>query len=101
MEIRLTQFEVEELEHKMEVILDEEEMWEGRSETELETLKGKIVKGNVSLDAWEHTLLKEEAENLLDIAEHNLDGGFPEYRNDVRKLKALVGKFDLVKREAV
>ena len=92
--MKLTKFEAEELGHKIEVIIDEPEMWEGRTGDELEALDKKLIPGEVSLEEWELKLLKEEAEDALSAVEANFSAGFPEYRNDVRKLQALVKKLE-------
>lgn len=95
--MKFTKFEKEELEYKLEIIRDEEEMLQdiGKSEADIDALIEK-VKVNSELDQWEIKLLEEEAENLLDIAEANYFSGFPEYLPDVRKLRKLNAKFEAV-----
>lgn len=98
--MKLTPFEAEELRYKVGVLIDSgQEMFDSinRTESELEKLDAKITsKDEVALEDWERNLLKEEAEDLLTIAEINLDAGFPEYIKDVRKLKKLVNKFEVI-----
>jgi len=96
--MKLTPFAAEELRYKIGVLIDSgQEMFDSinHTEAELESLCNKITsKDEVSLDEWEYKLLKEESEDLLTIAETNLDAGFPEYLKDVRKLRKLVKKFE-------
>ncbi len=95
--MKFTKFEKAELRYKLEVIIDSEEWLQdvGRTEADIDALIKK-VESNGDFEEWEMKLLAEEAENLLDIAEQNLDAGFPEYKNDVRKLRKLNAKFEVV-----
>lgn len=95
--MKFTKFEVEELAYKLGVIVDNEEWLEdvNRTVEDIETIIKKI-KSNGDFEEWELKLLAEEAENLLDIAETNYSAGFPEYYPDVRKLRKLNEKFEIV-----
>ncbi len=95
--MKFTKFEKKELRYKLEVIIDNEEFLDdiNRTESDIEATIKK-VESNGEFEEWELQLLAEEAENLLDIAETNLDAGFDEYKNDVRKLRKLNQKFEVI-----
>ena len=95
--MKFTNFEKKELRYKLEVIIDNEEFLDDISRTEADIEATiKKVESNGEFEEWELQLLAEEAENLLDIAETNLDAGFDEYKNDVRKLRKLNQKFEVI-----
>lgn len=97
MKVKFTSFEANEINYKIEVlIMSGHEMWDSIKMTkrELSELSDKIKVGIVKLSEKEFKIVKEETENLLDIAETNLDAGFPEYKNDVLKLRKLMKKLD-------
>lgn len=98
-QIKLTKFEAEEIRYKIDVIIDSgSEMWESykMTESELEDLRLKIQKGIVIiLNEKEYILVKDEVKDLLTICECNYYSGFPEYKNDMIKLRKLYNKIDL------
>lgn len=96
--MKLTKFEKEELVYKLEVMQDNEEYLAeiNKTEDDIAALIKKVESDADHFEQWELKELREEAENLLDIAEANYSAGFPEYYPDVRKLRKLNEKLELI-----
>lgn len=97
-QVKLTDFESQNVQYKIEVLIDSGlEMWNDINFTrqELDSLCDKIKKGIVILNQKEYDLVREESQNLLDIANDNYYSGYPEYKTDVIKLRKLIKKLSL------
>jgi hypothetical protein len=97
-QVKLTKFEAEELGYKIEVLIDSgADMLDdiGYTESELENLDNRLIPGLFVMDERDYNLIKEEAEDILNICESNYYAGFPEYKNAMIKLRKLVNKLSL------
>ena len=96
--MRFTKFEINELCYKLQVIIDSEDHMAtiGKTEEDFENLIKKVESNSSDYEAWEMKELVEEAKDLLLIAETNYSAGFPEYYPDVRKLRKLNEKLELI-----
>lgn len=98
MEIKLTALQVTELRHKLEIVVDEEDLLESY-EVEEDEVNKLIASLPLNDGLWEFDdkyldLIEGEVQNALDIANDNVSGGHPEWSAAARSMRNLLKKLE-------